>query len=367
MSLLMSFLAVTILDTIAPGPTLALVLQTRADSGKTAAFATVLGVTLADVLWVILALIVIHSGAQLAHDWIDPIVKNVGAAFLIYLASKRILSCAVDIIARQNGDPPVKSALTASTAFRYGFMAHAVNPLSPAYYLGTFSLVISTLPLNYAIVGGAFPVLIDLLIFSLLALAWVNLPTFGFATTRLVRLFVGFFFVFLVGLAFSESHDKSNVLVTSWTAILMLVGFLAGALHEAIEQVGLRQKKPNKMLWRSLAVWSSWFSIAALVGALYTAIGGFKESTFSLPPEMEHRVRICFVIAAILAATLSFAKAIGELYDERVPAEGTPPTAPVQGWRTNPLRVGVAVIGLLTAAFLLLWVTGFNVVPQVKT
>jgi threonine/homoserine/homoserine lactone efflux protein len=355
-NIFLAFATICIFEAFIPGPTLALVIETRVSSGKKAAMATVAGITIANVIWVAVALFVVFANAKWLPDGASVPIQIAGAAFLVYLACRRLLSLAISLFSAQ---PKVDSSPPdPNKAYLTGFVVHFANPLSVAFYIATFSVIINGHTLNTAILFGAIPVLIDLALFTVLSTA----PTgaLAYVPRWISRLLAGLLLLYLVGHAYSKSSTIS-LSMTPLTALMMLVGFYVAAIAEAKYQVGLRKEGDNKLVWRTVALWGAWFSVAALLGGLYTLIGGFGVSTFALDHPTEHRIRICFVVAAVLATTLSFAKAYGELQDEKFPRKSDTKSTSIHDWRTAPLWVGGQVFGFLALTFILLWITDFSV------
>lgn len=354
-----SFVLATLFETLTPGPTLALVLDTRIREGKEHAQITVAGITAANVLWVLVALFALYAGATWLKNGLSATVQFAGNAYLIYLASSRVLSSTVQLVVGQIDEAPASSKR--SSLFKTGFFAHAGNPVTVAYYLATFSVATSGRPIETALNLGFIAVMSDLLAYGVLAsinLGWIN----EFLKGPLVRLFAGLALLYLVAHV-SSGLPKSNpnVMASSGSTLAMLGAFLGAAVVLAHNLVVTRREKDNKVLWRITALWGVWFSLAALVGAIYTMLLGFNNSALALGALIEHRIRICFVVAAVLATTLAFTKALGELQDERYPPTPGKQAALAVGWQASPLWVGCAVLGFLIAVFVLFTVTGFRV------
>lgn len=240
--------------------------------------------------------------------------------------------------------------------FRMGFLAHAVNPLSIVYYLATFSLLVAGMPLEHGVLFGLVPIVIDLVVFLFLAFFKTPIDKYfpAWLLNRVLPLLSGSAFVVIVVYISSQPSDVN--FYRNYTGLVLLVALLISAIKVARRLVLSQKEKSSKMLWRIVAIWDSWFKVIAVAGAIITL-----ASSFEIDPLINQRIRICFVVAGVLAGALSFAKAFGELQDERSP----PKRENVQAidpncWQASELWVGVAVFAFLGAVFLLMTLTGFN-------
>ena len=358
MKLIFIFAVAALFETVTPGPSMALVVESRASAGRRGAFITVLGITLANIAWVGCVILPLWFGSKWFAQWLVPVIRYLGTAYLIYLASRRMLSAVVQFITHRDDLQIVQRSR--SHIFWAGFFAHAGNPLSIGYYLATFGVIVMGMSFAHATLYGLVPVVIDFVVFALLAMV-----VFGKARNfagRWARLLAGLFLFYLVGHVYSKSPTVDlGISVTPLTTLIMLAGFFWAAIAESRAEVLLREGKNNKLLWRAVGLWGVWFSVAALFGGLYTLIGGFGVSAFSLDAVYEHRLRICFVVAAVIGSTLSLAKACGELQDDQSAQDLTLPAITPICWQTTPRSVGAFTFATLVAVYVLLTVTGFSV------
>ncbi|MBJ2158263.1 LysE family translocator [Variovorax sp. IB41] len=355
--LILIFALAAFFEAVTPGPTMALVLETRTSAGIRGALLTVAGITVANIVWVACVLLLFLADAKWFGEWIGPFIKYFGAAYLVYLASRRLLSAVVQFITHRDDREIAKQS--GANLFWTGFIAHAGNPLSISYYLATFGVVIMSMSLTEATIYGAIPIVMDAAVFVLLAIAFGEKKHLA---GRWARLLAGLVLFFLVGHVYSNSPAlNSEISVTPLMTFIMLGGFFYAAIAESRSEVALRKDKNNKMLWRVVGLWGVWFSAAAIFGGFYTLIGGFAMSAFSLEAVQEHRLRICFVVAAVIGSALSFAKACGELQDDQATQPATGPAIKADGWQTSPYWIGAFAFGFLGAVFVLLTVIGFNV------
>ena len=98
----------------------------------------------------------------------------------------------------------------------------------------------------------------------------------------IIRLIAGLALFYLVAHVFSRQPESNPSLSMSPEAtLIMLLGFLCAAIAEAYRLVLSRKDKNNKMLWRVVALWGMWFSVAAIFGALYTLIRRIDARAFA--------------------------------------------------------------------------------------
>lgn len=367
---LVVFAVAAFFETLQPGPTIALVFETRASAGKVAALKTVAGITVANIFWVILALLVLHSNATWFGDKVSPGIGFFGVFYLMYLASERLLASAVQFIANENEQVPTKTRKY--SFFSAGFWAHAGNPLSVSFYLATFSLLVTGKSTDQALIYGSIPIVVDMVIFTLLASLYMPITKDHFPK-GLIQLLAGLSLFYLVAhvssnaqLSVAIAHEPSttpvsSVLFSPLMALTMLASFLLASISVANRFVQSRKGKENKSLWRVVSLWDSWFKVAALFGAIFALIGLFGPSSFQIDSAVDHRIRICFVVAAALAVTLSLAKSYGELQDGKFPGEVSGSAIDVNCWQASIWWVGVAALAILIIAFLLMTATGFRV------
>jgi threonine/homoserine/homoserine lactone efflux protein len=343
------FVVTALWETLHPGPTLALVVDTRARFGPTETLFVVAGITLANVAWVVAALALIYAGVHWVRDWMNLLVALLAVPFLVFLASTRILTSMVQFVAMlspQRTNAPVRK----TTLFATAFVAHLVNPLSIGFYLATFSALVSGKPLNQGILFGIVPIVMDSLVFGSYALLRTPLGDGPFA--RVLPLLAGVSMVAIVSQIVSQNPEIN--FYREGTELVMIAALLLAALHVARSQVILQRGKNSRALWRVVALWDSWFKVAAVVGAIVAV-----ATTLNIDPMINHRIRICFVVAGVLAASLSFAKAYGELQDERFPSQGGNETRiDTSSWQASEVWVGVAAFGFLAAVFLLVTLAG---------
>lgn len=357
-NLILTFASLTIVETITPGPTLGLVLYTKLSSGKMAALRVTLGVAVANVTWILIAMVLMRLGASLP-DWGISGIKLIGTACLIIVASKRVLSSLVVVI---TGASECRDESHHKKQFTEGFIAHFFNPVSPIYYLGVFTSL-SGHSMNNMVAFGIVAVVFDLLFYAFLAsfkffgIGDVLNDQGGVWITGILRLVAGFFLLYIT----TTSIEGLSYGITKGAAFVMLIGFLAAVIGEVMKQVGQRKGKNNKGVWKIAALWSACFTILALIGVIFTLIDGISNSKLNLGHNIIHHLRICFMVATVTAAALSFAKSYGELQDEQYPNSDGSSSINIQGWKSSPIKVVGACFLCLGVVFLLLTLSGFVV------
>lgn len=355
-TLIVAFAFATLAETLTPGPTLALILETRTKTANHGALYTVLGVAVGNVVWVLAAILLMSAAVSLSAP-IQQAIKYCGVGVLMSIASRRIISSSVEIIA---GDW-AKCEGSSSGHFWAGFSAHASNPLTIAYYLSTFTAAVSGKSQNTIIAIAAIAIFSDLIIYSPIAtLKFKALDKL--LELHFIKMLAGVFLFYLTAHTLSPATpNELAIALPPIVALTTLLGFLFAAIAEAYYQVKKRKGNNNKVLWRTVAAWGAWFSILALMGAIFTLIDGVASSRLGLEATVNHRIRICFVAAAVIAASLAFSKAFGELQDEQSPCKADDEPIKIQNWRGSPFAIGGVSFAILVAIFLLLMLTGFKV------
>jgi len=358
LAIVFSFFIATLFETLIPGPTLALVTETRISSGRKNAIETVAGITVANIFWVIAAIFVLYAGNLWFEQWIRPAIVYFGTAYLIYLASKRILSSSIVFITGYSESQD--SVSDSSNLFFTGFMAHAGNPLTIAYYIATFGIATSGQPLEIKVLFGLIAIFSDLLVYGIIAGKNIG-EVENILKKPVIRLIAGCALFYLISLVYSNQDNLDQSLtITPLIMIVMLIAFLLAALHVAYDNVRSRINKNNILLWRVAKLWSIWFSIYAILGMFYSLVSGIEGSALSFSDAIETRIRICVIVSMVLALVLSFVKSFGEVQDTQNANSDLEPIRE-NCWQTSPIRVAIATLIILLAVFILMTVTNFNV------
>ena len=356
--LIFAFALATLGETLTPGPTLGLVFESKLSATKAQIGEMIAGITLANIIWVAVAILIVHTG----NTWFDalakPIIIYFGTAYLIYLASRRLLSSTVMLIT--NTDEINPTAQQTNNYFLTGFMAHFSNPLTIAYYATTYGLATIGQTFETKMVFGFIAISADLIIYAL-----IGYFTYGDIEKHfrrpIFRFLAGFALFYLVAHTYTSSSPSVDLSITPETMIIMLIGFLLAAIFETSNQVKNRINKDNKMLWRIAKLWSVWFSVFAVVGAFYSLVSGASNSLIKLDDHIELYIRICIIFSTVLALSLSFLKAYGEIQDEQQTVSKNIEGCPVDCWQSSPLKSCLASFLLLVGVFILLWVSGFKI------
>ena len=148
---------VQLLGVASPGPDFAIVVRNSLVSGRKAGVFTALGITLGatiHVTWAILGLgAIIHQNPLILR-----IIQIVGAAYLIYLGSRAIMT-----------KPPASSTnigdnftpdLSNKAAFMHGLFTNLLNAKAILFILSVLSALISPTTPNHILVGYFFFILI---------------------------------------------------------------------------------------------------------------------------------------------------------------------------------------------------------------
>lgn len=168
---LMTIALVFLLGAMSPGPDFVAV-TSHSLASRRAGFQVAAGVTAAIAVWAALAMF--GLGVLLLQiGWLYMAVRLTGAAYLIYLGARILLSVrhrpapmAIDIV---NAGAPA--------AWRSGFLVGITNPKTAAFF---GSLFITVLPLDAPLWVQAAA----LVVISLVALGWFGLVALIFSTDR---------------------------------------------------------------------------------------------------------------------------------------------------------------------------------------
>jgi threonine/homoserine/homoserine lactone efflux protein len=369
-----TFAVATIFETLNPGPTLGLVVALAvAFKTRKVALNAVVGIGAANAAWAAMVFFAFKSG--FVTGLVASLIQYFSAGYLVYLASRRIISSMVKLIAYPHHVSSLEATttapanMTALSALGAGFSAHALNPLTPPYYVGPFYA--ATLgSIQATVICGSIAVLSDVVIYGLIVqLIWlmktevskeISLDEYPLLAIA-VQLAAGMTFLFLVAHVFSATKVDSRISITAVTTMCMFLGFFAAVIHEVYRFVLGRKGMDNKTLWRLVAMWGTWFSVATVAGGILALYQALSTENVSIDSTVEHRLRICLVVAATLAMACTFAKAFGELQDEQVKAVNGN-AVDLTTWHSAPWRAGLAVGALLALVYGALWLTDFSVV-----
>jgi hypothetical protein len=319
-----AFAVATLGESVNPGPTLVRLVSARTRS-RQEAWGVVLGVALANVAWVIIVVLLKSFGDQVPPwPWLGPLLKAIAALLLVFIATRAAASAAITgteaYILGNWGEQPETDSTSGGSSFVNGvyggLYVHFVNPLSFTYYLGAYSGTLASDP-SLALLFSVVAVVIDFVVYGLLAffpVAWIVRPSsLTFAFQRILSLLSSFAMLFLVAHVFAI--DKSQQL-HGLRNLFMLLGFLFGTIWEAEKVAVLYGGKKNKLLWRGVLVWQSAFGATAIVGTILSVLVRIDPNGFGIDQSWISAIAICSLVAVVITAALSYARARGEMLDE---------------------------------------------------
>lgn len=128
------------LGAMSPGPDFVIVTQHSLQHGKKSGLYTSLGISLGclvHVTYCVIGIGVIVAKSVIAFN----IIKYLGAAYLIYLGIKALLSRSTDPF-MPKGATRAPQALSSFAAAKRGFLVNILNPKATLFFLSVFSQVI---------------------------------------------------------------------------------------------------------------------------------------------------------------------------------------------------------------------------------
>jgi threonine/homoserine/homoserine lactone efflux protein len=172
-SRLIAWVALSALLIATPGPDTALIIRNALAAGPRASTMSALGVAVGTVVWVAAATIgvgVLLESSSTAFT----IVKLAGAAYLVYLGLRSLLSKSPE----DRRTPAARMGLGDRTAWSQGFLSNLLNPKTGAFF-------VTVMP--QFIVPGDPPARLVLMVaaFEVMLLVW--LIAYGHAVSRLGR------------------------------------------------------------------------------------------------------------------------------------------------------------------------------------
>jgi threonine/homoserine/homoserine lactone efflux protein len=134
-----AFLAVAAVVTLTPGPAYALLLQVAVTQGRRAALATIAGNSLGVLVWGALAAVGV-SGLLAANRLAYDVLRLAGAAFLIWLGLRALLSRTTAAASGEGSGPPpaARSGRAAWRAARRGLINSLANPKLAVFFVALF-------------------------------------------------------------------------------------------------------------------------------------------------------------------------------------------------------------------------------------
>ena len=315
-----AFAVATFGESINPGPTVGVLVSARARS-RQEAWGVVGGVALANIAWVVVVALFANQLSPSLQA--ESLLKAVAAFILVLIATRASVGAVITVIESYILNDWSTTPATASAAgarsvaagVSGGFIVHFSNPLSLSYYFGAYSGTLASNP-SLALIFSAVAVAVDLVVYAAVASLPVELLRDSrtvFMVRRAFALLASFAMLFLVAHVFAidgsqQLHGLRN--------LVMLLGFLIGTIWEA-EKFALRYgRTKNKLLWRGVLVWQSAFGATAIVGTILSVLVRIDPNGFGIDQSKISAIAICSLVAVVITAALSYARARGEMLDE---------------------------------------------------
>lgn len=177
-----AFIAVALLITITPGPDMAIVTRNALSHGRRAALFTALGIMVGLLAWTaasVIGLVALLAASAEAFT----VVKLAGAAYLVYLGIRTLLSLRGSD--REEAPPP--SSAPAGSPFRQGLLTNLLNPKIAVLFTSLIPQFVSPGPaatLQSLVLAGVFIALglmwiVSYAILASAAAGWLRRPTFN--------------------------------------------------------------------------------------------------------------------------------------------------------------------------------------------
>lgn len=138
---IITFITITLLIIIVPGPDFLIVMKNTIHSGKLNGFMAALGITSAHIIYSSLAVLgIIYILTSLYYVFL--IIKILGACYLIYLGVQSIRSARQSMNFNTGG---IKvNDVSCFTSYRQGFLSTILNPKALLYYVSVLPQFLST-------------------------------------------------------------------------------------------------------------------------------------------------------------------------------------------------------------------------------
>ncbi|PNZ67442.1 LysE family translocator [Staphylococcus croceilyticus] len=136
-----TFIIITLLIIIVPGPDFLIVMKNTIHSGKLNGAMSTFGITSAHIVYSSLAVLgIIYILTSLYYVFF--IIKILGACYLIHLGIQSIISArqSLDFTSTKN----VKNNVSRFTSYRQGFLSTILNPKALLYYVSVLPQFLST-------------------------------------------------------------------------------------------------------------------------------------------------------------------------------------------------------------------------------
>lgn len=138
---IITFIIITLLIIIVPGPDFLIVMKNTIHSGKLNGAMSAFGITSAHIVYSSLAVFgIIYLLTSLYYVFF--IIKILGACYLIYLGIQSILSArqSMDFTSAKSG----RNNVSRFTSYRQGFLSTILNPKALLYYVSVLPQFLST-------------------------------------------------------------------------------------------------------------------------------------------------------------------------------------------------------------------------------
>ncbi|GGG96754.1 LysE family translocator [Staphylococcus pragensis] len=138
---IVTFIIITLLIIIVPGPDFLIVMKNTIHSGKLNGAMSAFGITSAHIVYSSLAVFgIIYLLTSLYYVFF--IIKILGACYLIYLGIQSILSArqSMDFTSAKSG----RNNVSRFTSYRQGFLSTILNPKALLYYVSVLPQFLST-------------------------------------------------------------------------------------------------------------------------------------------------------------------------------------------------------------------------------
>jgi threonine/homoserine/homoserine lactone efflux protein len=172
---LLSFVAISAVVIMTPGPDTALTIRNVLLGGRAAGVATACGVVSGQATWAVAASAGVVS-ILLASEALFQAVKLAGALYLIYLGARSLWSAWRE--GKAIAPPPASPGFSRGAAFRQGLISNLANPKMAVFFA-------SILPQFAPAKGAVFGTLLALgVLFCAMTLAWLSLYSVAIGRLR---------------------------------------------------------------------------------------------------------------------------------------------------------------------------------------
>lgn len=167
MTLFLAFLGVSFIVIATPGPDTAITIRNTLFGGRTAGLMTALGIACGQAIWALATSAGVVT-LLIASEPVFLAVKYAGAAYLVFLGVQALREAFQPTVNERGGSwPPVRTRLSAFSAFRQGIISDLGNPKMAVFFA-------SLLPQFVPVDGATFSAFLFLgIVFSALTFVWL--------------------------------------------------------------------------------------------------------------------------------------------------------------------------------------------------